>query len=57
MKKIYSSPVIKIISIRPQQMIAASDQSVQIGSDYSGGAVGARRGDSIWDDDDDDDEW
>lgn len=54
MKKIYSSPVIKIVSIRPQQMIAAS---VQIGSDYSGGAVGARRGDSFWDDDADDDEW
>lgn len=50
MKKIYSNPSITVVSISLQRMIAASNE-VQMGSDYSGGTVGARQSGSFWDED------
>ena len=50
MKKIYSKPNIKVVSVSLQRMIAASNE-VQMGGDYNGGAVGARQGSFFWDTD------
>lgn len=50
MKKIYSKPNITVVSVSLQRMIAASSE-VQMGGDYSGGAVGARQAGSFWDED------
>lgn len=49
MKKIYNSPLIKIVKVGPMLMSVTSQ--VHIGSNYNGSAdIESRRGGSIWDD-------
>ena len=48
MKKTYQIPVIKIVNIEPESMIAES--SIDKGGSYNGSAtIESRRGSSLWD--------
>ena len=51
MKKIYQKPIINIVAVQLQQMIA---ESVAIGNDYNGATIQSRRRNDVWDDDDED---
>lgn len=52
MKKIYQKPVVMVVFVNTQKMIAASgDQGIAIRNDYSGGAIQSR-GSNDWEDDD-----
>ena len=53
MKKIYESPVTKVLNVELNQMIAASTQEVKVGGSYNGGAIGSRCGNDMWDDEED----
>lgn len=50
MKKAYQIPTTTVVNIELQQMIAASDEYVNMGGSYGGGAIQSRQG-SSWDDD------
>ena len=49
MKKIYESPVTKVLNVELNQMIAASTQEVKVGGSYNGGAIDTRGGNAMWD--------
>lgn len=52
MKKIqYIKPATAIVVLHVKTMIlTGSNETLSIGNDYTGGGIGSRRGDTVWDD-------
>lgn len=51
MKKIYQKPIVNIVAIQTQQMIA---ESIGVGANYNGTTtVESRRRNGVWDDEED----
>lgn len=57
MKKIYNSPIIKVVEIKSQAILAGSNYDTSNANSMDSGSFGARRGsdfDNDWDEEDED---